>query len=500
MFRRIFMKANEICDLRTSIEFLKQFPEELIETDEPVSPEAEIAGIYRRVGSGGTVKRPTRLGPAMIFNNVEGFPGRPVVIGMLSSRKRVARLLDTTPEKIAFKLRDCVANPIQPVVKDEKAPCQAVVYKADDPDFDVRKIIPASTNTPEDAGPYITTGMCLATHPVLGVSDITIHRLCIQDKDTISMFITPGARHIGAMFDEAEKLGQKLPMSVSIGIDPAILIAAGFEPPTTPMGFNELSIAGALRGKPIELAKCLTIEENCIAHAEYVLEGELIPNERIQEDSQSHTGYAMPEFPGYNGLASHECWLIKVKAVTHRRNPIMQTVIGPSEEHVNLAGIPTEASIYHMISKALPGKVTNVYAHPSGGGKYMAILQCRKTVHTDEGKQRQAALLAFSAFPELKHVILVDEDVDIFDSREVLWAMNTRFQGDRDIITIPGVRCHPLDPSSNPRYSANIWDKGISCKTIFDCTFPFPLKEEFQRAKFMDIDMEKWKEFVPDRA
>ncbi len=491
------MKANEICDLRTSIEFLKQFPEELIETDEPVSPEAEIAGIYRRVGSGGTVKRPTRLGPAMIFNNVEGFPGRPVVIGMLSSRKRVARLLDTTPEKIAFKLRDCVANPIQPVVKDEKAPCQAVVYKADDPDFDVRKIIPASTNTPEDAGPYITTGMCLATHPVLGVSDITIHRLCIQDKDTISMFITPGARHIGAMFDEAEKLGQKLPMSVSIGIDPAILIAAGFEPPTTPMGFNELSIAGALRGKPIELAKCLTIEENCIAHAEYVLEGELIPNERIQEDSQSHTGYAMPEFPGYNGPACPVCLAFKVKAVTTRENPIMQTCIGPSEEHVSMAGIPTEASIIDMVERAMPGRVLNVYAHSSGGGKYMAVIQFKKGMQSDEGRQRQAALIAFTAFPELKNVILVSEDVDPFDSDDVLWSMNTRFQGDIDVITIPAVRCHPLDPSSRPEYSNRLRDRGMSCKTIFDCTVPLDMKEAMTRAPFLEIDDEKLHRVAP---
>lgn len=123
----------------------------------------------------------------------------------------------------------------------------------------------------------------------------------------------------------------------------------------------------------------------------------------------------------------------------------------------------------------------------------MAILQCMKTVHTDEGKQRQAALLAFSAFPELKHVILVDEDVDIFDSRDMLWAMNTRFQGDRDIVTIPGVRCHPLDPSSRPEYSPSISDTGVSCKTIFDCTVPFALKDQFVRAKFMDIDMDKWK-------
>ena len=89
-------------------------------------------------------------------------------------------------------------------------------------------------------------------------------------------------------------------------------------------------------------------------------------------------------------------------------------------------------------------------------------------------------------------VILVDEDVDIFDPNDVLWAMNTRFQGDRDIITIPGVRCHPLDPSSNPDYSPSISDIGVSCKTIFDCTVPFHLKERFQRVPFLDVDPERW--------
>ena len=157
-----------------------------------------------------------------------------------------------------------------------------------------------------------------------------------------------------------------------------------------------------------------------------------------------------------------------------------------------MAGIPTEASILTMLEKAMPGKVTNVYAHRSGGGKYLAILQCHKTVHTDEGKQRQAALLAFSAFPELKHVILVDEDVDIFDTDDVLWAMNTRFQGDRDIVTIPGVRCHPLDPSASPDYSGSIRDVGISCKTIFDCTVPFEMKERFRRAAFKEVDPAGW--------
>ena len=488
-------------DLRSSLELLKNMDHQLVETDIEVDPNAELAGVYRHVGAGGTVMRPTRVdGPAMLFHRVKGHEDASVLIGLLASRERVAALFGCRKEELGKLLCDAALNPVQPVVTKEKAPCQEVIHRVTDEDFDLFQLVPAPTNTPVDAGPYITMGMCYATHPDTGLSDVTIHRMCIQSKDELSIFLQPGSRHIGAMAERATELNQPLPISVSIGVDPAIEVGACFEPPTTPLGYNELAIAGAIRKKPVELTPCVSIRENAIANAEYVIEGEIQPGVRVIEDQNTHTGYAMPEFPGYNGLASHECWLIKVKAVTHRRNPIMQTVIGPSEEHVNLAGIPTEASIYHMISKALPGKVTNVYAHPSGGGKYMAILQCRKTVHTDEGKQRQAALLAFSAFPELKHVILVDEDVDIFDSREVLWAMNTRFQGDRDIITIPGVRCHPLDPSSNPRYSANIWDKGISCKTIFDCTFPFPLKEEFQRAKFMDIDMEKWKEFVPDRA
>lgn len=484
---------TDILDLRTALAVLKEIPGQLIETDVAVDPMAELAGVYRHVGAGGTVQRPTNSeGPAMIFNNVKGHPDARVVIGVVGTRTRVSHLFGCDVKEVGKLLCQCAENPVDPVVIEGAAPSQEVVHLASDPDFDLHKLIPAPTNTPVDAGPYITLGMCYATHPDTGLSDVTIHRLCIQDKDELSIFLQPGSRHIGAMAERAEELGQTLPISISIGVDPAIEITACFEPPTTPLGFNELSIAGALRQRPVELHRCVSINENAIANAEYVIEGEIIPGVRVVEDQNSHTGYAMPEFPGYNGVASHECWKIKVKAVTHRKNPIMQTCIGPSGEHVDMAGIPTEASIYRMIEKALPGKVTNVYAHPSGGGKYMAVLQCHKTVETDEGKQRQAALLAFSAFPELKHVILVDEDVDIFDTNDVLWAMNTRFQGDRDIITIPGVRCHPLDPSSSPEYGPNIANKGISCKTIFDCTVPFGLKEHFKRAHFMDVDPEHW--------
>lgn len=488
--------TKEVIDLRSALELLESIPGQMVHTDVEVDPSAELAGVYRCVGAGGTVARPTKTGPAMTFENVKGHPGAKVVIGLLASRKRVGYLLNSKPEKLGFMMRDAVKNAIAPVVVDKaKAQCQEVVHLATDEGFDIRKLIPAPTNTPEDAGPYVTLGMCYASDVETGESDVTIHRLCLQSKDEISMFFTPGARHLGAFREKAEALGKPLPISISIGVDPAIEIASCFEPPTTPLGFNELSIAGAIRGKAVELAPCVTIDEKCIANAEYVIEGELLVGARVREDQNSNTGKAMPEFPGYTGPANAELPVIKVKAVTHRVNPIMQTCIGPSEEHVSMAGIPTEASILDMVERAMPGRVQNVYAHSSGGGKFIAVIQFKKTVPSDEGRQRQAALLAFSAFPELKQVILVDEDVDIFDTNDVLWAMTTRMQADVDIVTIPGVRCHPLDPSNDPACSWSIRDHGIACKTIYDATVPFNQKARFQRAKFMEVDVKK---FLPD--
>lgn len=489
----------EINDLRSALEYLRTQEGQLIETDVEADPNAEISGIYRYVGAGGTVMRPTKEdGPAMVFHNVKGFPDASVAIGVLSSRKRVGMLLDTDYKTLGWKLRDAVKNAMPPVITEEKAPCQEKVYLASDEDFDLRKLVPAPTNTPEDAGPYITMGLCAATDPEdPNVSDVTIHRLCIQSRDEMTMWITPGSRHIGAMWDKALKANKPLPISVSIGLDPAIYLSAGFEPPTTPYGFNELQIAGALRGKPVELARCITIPETCIARAEYVIEGELIPGLTMREDINSDTGKAMPEFPGYTGEAKGDDLpnylpVIKVKAVTTREHPIMESCIGPSHEHVSMAGIPTEASIIDMIERAMPGRLVNVHAAPCGGGKFVSVIQFRKNNINDEGRQRQAALLAFSAFSEMKHVFLVDEDVDIFDMSDVMWAMTTRFQGDVDFIPIPGVHTHVLDPSNDPAFSPSIRVHGIACKAIFDCTVPYTLKNQFERCKFLEVDPKKW--------
>lgn len=434
---------HKVTDLRSALALLSQYENELIETDEPVDPSTELSGVYRYIGAHGTVMRPTRVGPAMLFNTIKGYTDMRVLIGLLASRKLVARLLHSTPE---------------------------------------------------DAGPYFTLGMCYAADPQTGEHDVTIHRLCVQGRDEISMYFVPG-RHLDTFRQKAENAGLPLPISISIGVDPAIEIGGCFEPPTTPIGYDELSVAGSLRQQPVELVDCLTVKARAIASAEVVIEGELLPDYRVREDQHTNSGKATPEFPGYTGKAQPRVPVIKVKAITHRRHPILQTCIGPSDEHTNMAGIPTEASILQLVERALPGFVLNVHCPSPGTGKYLAVIQVKKSQASDEGRQRQAALLAFSAFSELKHVMLVDEDVDIFDLSDVIWAMTTRYQGDVSTVFIPGVRCHPLDPSSDPAFSYSVRDHGIACKTIFDCTVPFSMKDAFRRSAFMDVDIRR---FLPD--
>jgi len=479
---------HHIIDLRSTVEFLKQIPGQLLVCNEPVNPNAELAGVYRRVGAGTPVEPPTKEGPAMLFENVLGYD-IPVITGVLASRRRVAKLLGTEPQRLPHRLLEALEAPVAAEMTSEpNAPCQEVIH---DVDIDLMKLLPAPTNTPLDAGPYFTMGLIRAEDPETGEADVTIHRLCVQGPDRLSVYFVPG-RHIDQFRIKAEKAGKPLPVSINIGLYPAIYLAACFEPPTTPLGFDELSIAGGLRKRPVELTHCVSVDAKSLARAEIVIEGEILPDERMREDVGSDTGFAMPEFPGYLGPAKASLPVIRVTAVTHRQNPIMQTIVGPGLEHTSLAGIPTEASILRLVETGMPGKLLNVYAHEAGGGKYLAVLQFKKSSAADEGRQRQAALMAFAAFSELKHVILVDEDVDIFDTNDVLWAMTTRYQGDVSTAFIPGVRCHPLDPSQTPQFSPSIRESGVSCKTIFDCTVPYHLKGEFKRAPFADVDLDRF--------
>jgi gallate decarboxylase subunit C len=482
------MDSTQIDDLRSALDFLAERPGQLVSTDVEVDPYLEIAGIYRRVGSGTPTAPPTKIGPAMLFNKVKGSGWR-VLAGLLASRERTAMMMGSTQERLMFDLYGALGNTVPPVmVPAAQAPCQEVVVR---PPFDVRTYIPAIQSTAKDAGPFFNLGILRAEDPETGISDVTIHRMCVHGPDRISVSISVG-RHIGAFLEKAWAMGKPLAASCSIGLDPAIYVATSFEAPTTPLGFDELTIAGGLRGRPVQLVDCVTQPTKAIARAELVLEGEFRPDDRVDEDAITGLGWAMPEFPGYVGQAQKDLAVFTVTGITHRVDPILQILVGPGEEHVTLTGLPTETSIYRLINDAIPGFCKNVYCASSGGGKYLAILQVKKRKLHDEGMQRQAALVAFTAFFELKHVIVVDDDIDIFNMNDVMWAMTTRYQGDIDTVFIPAVRGHALDPSATPEFNQLLRGVGITCKTIFDCTVPWGLEERFTRSQFIDVDLSKY--------
>ncbi|HSW49695.1 MAG TPA: UbiD family decarboxylase, partial [Bryobacteraceae bacterium] len=249
------VSATEIMDLRTALRLLASVPGQLVTTREPVDPVAELAGVYKLVGAGTPLAPPTRVGPAMLFENVKGYQ-MPVVVGVMASRQRTALLMGSTIDRLPFDLLEALRNPRAPVVvAAAEAPCQEVIVR---PPFDLRTLIPAPTNTLLDAGPYFNMGLVRAEDPETGASDVTIHRLCVQGPDRLSIYFVPG-RHIDQFRMKAEKAGHALPVSISMGLDPAIYLASCFEPPTTPLGLDELTVAGGLRHRPVELVECVSV-------------------------------------------------------------------------------------------------------------------------------------------------------------------------------------------------------------------------------------------------
>ncbi len=344
---------------------------------------------------------------------------------------------------------------------------------------------------PKDAGPFFNLGLLRAEDPETGVSDVTIHRMCVQGPDRISVSISIG-RHIGVFLEKAWALGRPLPASCSIGVDPAIYVATSFEAPTTPLGFDELTIAGGLRGRPVELVDCVTQPAKAIARAEIVLEGEFRVNDRADEDAITGLGWAMPEFPGYVGPAQTDLAIFTVTGITHRLNPILQILVGPGEEHVTLAGLPTETSIYRLVEDAIPGFLQNVYVSSAGGRQVPGH-------HADQEAPSQRRGDAAAGRPRRLHRVRRAQARDPGGRRCRHLRRQRRHVGHDHALS---GRCrHHLHPRCARPFARSFRHSGvqpvaqgpgITCKTIFDCTVPWGVKERFERSQFLDVDLEKY--------
>jgi 4-hydroxy-3-polyprenylbenzoate decarboxylase len=339
----------------------------------------------------------------MIFNSVTGHPDARVLVGLMASRERVGILLDSPPRRLTQRMARAYRDALGPVtVGSEQAVCQEVIYRADDPGFDIRTILPAPTNTPRDAGPYFCLGLVLGSDPELG-TDVTIHRLCVQGKDEISIFFAPG-RHIDHFRKRAEAAGRPFPISVNMGLDPAIHIGASFEAPTTPLGYNELAIAGGLRNTPVGLVDCVSVEQKAIARAEIVIEGHIVANRRVAEDQNTHTGHSMPEFPATTAPPTPRYRSSRSPRSPPGGTPSCRRWSVRARNTPSWPGSPPKPASSPRWRRPCPASSPRSHAHTAGGGKFLAILKCNKTGAFDDGRARQAALIALGVFSELKNI------------------------------------------------------------------------------------------------
>ena len=397
---------------------------------ENVALEHELAAIAKRLDGRS----------AVLFPRVQGHP-MPVVSGLVSNRDWIAEAMGVAPGEMLARFRDAVEHPLK-WREVQNAPCQQVVRR----EIDMRSALPIPRHSEHDSAPYITAGLVIACNPATGIQNVSINRIQINAATRMALLILP--RHLAAFFRAAEERGEALPVAIAIGVGPLTLLASQA---VLPLDSDELEVAGALQRAPLEVVRCLTNEVRVPAHAEIVIEGRLLPGVREPEGP-------FGEFPKYySPQEARE--VIEVDCITQRASPIYHTIVPAEGEHLLLGAIPREASLLAHLQRSFPN-VLDVHLSLGGVCRYHLYV---KLARRSEGEAKNVIMGAFGAHYDVKHVIVVDDDVDVHSPREVEWAVATRFQADRDLVVVAGSQGSILDPST---------DRGVGAKMGLDATRP----------------------------
>jgi 2,5-furandicarboxylate decarboxylase 1 len=402
---------------------------------------------------------------AKIFPRPDGH-AVPVVSGLTSDRAWMAEAMGVAPSQLLQRLQQAAAAPVA-YREVPRGPAQQVVHTAG---IDLAAMLPIPTHNEHDSGPYITAGLAIVRNPQTGAQNVSIHRLQLNGPRRLGALILP--RHTMAYFEIAAEAGHDLPIAIVIGVDPLTLLSSQA---IAPLDFDELGIAGALHGAPVEVVKCRTSEVRVPAEAEIVIEGRILVHAREAEGP-------FGEFPQYYGERAKR-HVIEVDAVMHRERPIFHTIVGGGLEHLLLGGIAREATLLSHLQRNFPG-VRDVHLSRGGVCRYHLYVQMRKR---NEGEAKNVIFGAFGAHYDIKQVIVVDEDVDIHTPAEVEWAVATRFQADRDLIVAGGAQGSKLDPSAAD---------GVSAKMGLDATKPLDAPE----MRFKRISVPGEREIDPDQV
>jgi 2,5-furandicarboxylate decarboxylase 1 len=386
---------------------------------------------------------------ATLFPRPGGHP-IPVVSGLISDRGWMAEAMGVEPPEVLTRFQDAALNPI-PWRETVSAPAQEVVHRHADHDVDLERLLPLPVHNEHDSGPYVTAGLMITRNPRTGKQNVSIHRCQLSGPNRLGVLLLP--RHAHMFFEMAEQGGKPLEAAIVVGIDPLTLLASQA---IAPIDVDELEIAGALHRRPLAVVKCLTSELRVPADAEIVIEGRFLPGVREPEGP-------FGEFPQYYGeRADHH--VMEINAVTHRKDAIFHTIVGGGLEHLLLGAIPREATLLAHLQRSFPN-VRDVHLARGGVCRYHLYVQIHKR---QEGEAKNIMLGAFAGHYDVKHVIVVDEDVDIHDSNEVEWAVATRFQADRGLVVIPESQGSKLDPSTR---------NGVGAKMGLDATKPLSAPE-----------------------
>jgi 4-hydroxy-3-polyprenylbenzoate decarboxylase/2,5-furandicarboxylate decarboxylase 1 len=385
-------------------------------------------------------------GPALSFENVAGAT-MPIVGGLYASRRRLLSALGADQQTYFARFAKALAQPIAPVFATGPAPCQEVVLEGAAADLEW---LPVCTYNEKDAGPFITMGIQLVESEVYG-RNASISRMQIFDATTAGVRSVLPA-HLRSYFTEAEAAGRSLPMAVAIGNDPFSTLASQIQ---TSIYTDELTFAGGLMGEPIELVKCVSIDVAVPATSEIVLEGEMVAGERRPEGP-------FGEYPGYYNPV-RELPIFRLKAITHRRNPIFLAGLTgePSTDNHVLRLAVSEAVVHRELKEKCPTLRDLCFTDASGGAHLVVSL--RPTFAAQARDVMMAAVTAARVRPKL--VIVVDEDIDPRDPTQVEWAVAYRVQADRDVVILDRLRGVPLDPSSP--------EPGVGAVMAIDATRPF---------------------------
>ena len=400
-----------------------------------------------------------RAGKAAFFHSVKGHD-MPVTGALLSSPSRIALALGCAESEVRPRMAAATEKPISPK-KVSSAECQEVVI--DKPDL---ARLPIPTHSPLDAGPFITAGVVIARDPESGRHNLSYNRMQIYgaDRAGISMNIW---RHIKAFFDKIEPQGKNLPFCVALGPDPVVMMAAAFR-----YAGDEYEVAGSLRQQPIPVVKALTCDVMVPATSEIILEGEVLAGERQMEGP-------MAEFTGHYSGADPK-HVARITRITHRKNPIFQTMNGGGYEHVSVGNMITREPLLERFVKHISPRVKAVHLPPYSGG-FTALIALE---NPQPGEAKNVALAAMAGHVNFKTVIVVDADVDITDPADVMWALSTRARWDTGIAAIPGAHTNELDPSSEAH--------GIVAKMIIDATLPADKRKRYVKVAYPPVDLRKY--------